>query len=146
MAYPFYFPRVRTLIGQDRALLVLVPEAERLRALTGRLACVLPPALARACQVVAVRDGEALVLCGNGAAAARVRSQAAAAVRALTTPATPVERLKVRVQADWARPDRPEKPVLGRAALSAWDELDQALPDGALKAAVERLLARHRRR
>lgn len=146
MAYPTHFKRVRALIGQERALAVLLPEAERLHELNGRLAHALPSAVARACQVVAVRDGEALIYCGNGAAAARVRSQAAAVARALTSAAQPVDRLKVRVQADWARPDRPEKAGLGRGALTAWDALEHELPDGALKAAVDRLLAHHRRR
>lgn len=145
MAYPFYFQRVRALLGRDPTLAVLLPEAERLRVLNGRLAQALPPALARACQVAAVRNGEAVVVCGNGAAAARVRSQATSLARTLTAPAWPVERIKVRVQADWARPERRAKPGLGAAALQAWDELEHALPDGALKAAVDRLLARHRR-
>ena len=104
------------------------------------------PSLARACQVVAVRDGEALILCGGGAAAARVRSQAVAAARALTSPAWPVDRLKVRVQADWARSERPQKAGLGQGALQAWDRLEHALPEGDLKVAVDRLLAHHRRR
>ncbi|NTV97203.1 MAG: hypothetical protein HGA75_17605 [Thiobacillus sp.] len=52
----------------------------------------------------------------------------------------------MRVQAVWARPDRPEKAGLGRGALTAWDALEHELPDGPLKAAVDRLLAHHRRR
>lgn len=139
MAFPSTPRRVRAFIGQDRALAVLLPEAERLRELNGRLARLLPKAVARVCQVVAARDGDALVYCGSGAAAARVRSQAAGLARALA-----VEAVRVRVQADWARPERPPKAGLGRRALAAWDELEQALPEGDLKQAVDRLIARHR--
>lgn len=146
MAFPSAFQRVRVLIGQDRQLAVLLPEARRLRELNERLARVLPRAVAAACQVVAVSGGEALVLCGNGAAASRLRSQANSVARALSTEAQPVDRIKARVQADWARPERPEKKGLGRGALTAWDELEHELPDGDLKSAVDRLLAHHRRR
>lgn len=145
MAYQSPLQRVRSLIGQDRTLAVLLPEARRLNALNERLVKVLPRAVARACQVVAVANGEALILCGNGAAASRVRSQANGVARALTTDTQPVDRLKVRVQADWARPDRPEKAGLGRGALAAWDELEHELPEGDLKSAVDHLLRHHRK-
>jgi hypothetical protein len=140
------FQRVRALIGQDKTLAVLLPEARRLRALNLRLGRELPKAVAAACQVVAVTDGEALILCGNGTASARVRGMASTVARALSTDALPVDRLKVRVRADWARPDRPEKAGLGRGALKAWDTLEHELPEGALKSAIDRLLDRHRPR
>jgi hypothetical protein len=136
--------RVRTLIGQDRGLAVLLPEAERLQELNRRLGLALPPAVARACRVVGVANGEARVACDNGAAASRLRSQATTAAKALTSAACPVDRLRVRVQADWSRPDRPPKRGMDRAALVAWDELDRDLPEGGLKAAVERLISHHR--
>lgn len=138
------FQRVRSLIGQDRGLAVLLPEARRLRELDGLLARVLPAGLGGQCRVVAVRNGEALILCGSGGAAARVRSMAPTLARALNTEPQPVDRIKVKVMADWSRADRPEKAGLGRRALTAWDTLEQGLPDGALKAAIDRLLKHHR--
>jgi hypothetical protein len=141
MAFPSPFKRVRALIGQDRTLAVLLPEAARLRELNGRLAQALPPAVARACQVAALNGGEALIYCGNGAAASRVRGQAASLARALA-----VDSVKVRMRADWARPDRPAKAGLGQGALKAWDELEHELPEGDLKQAIDRLLDHHRRR
>jgi uncharacterized membrane protein len=146
MAFKSPLQRVRVLIGQERTLAVLLPEARRLRELDIRLARVLPRAVAKACQVVAVAGGEALILCGNGAAASRLRSQATSVARALSSDTQPVDRIKVRVQADWARPDKPEKSGMDRGALVAWDELEHELPDGDLKSAVDRLLAHHRRR
>ncbi len=144
MATPPSFQRIRKLIGQDRALAVLLPEAERLRDLNLRLARALPSAVARACRVMAVINGEARIACDSGAAASRLRSQATTAARALASDACPVDRLKVRVEASWSRPERPEKRGLGRGALSAWDELDRELPQSELKLAVESLLRHHR--
>lgn len=144
MAKPYSLQRLRTLIGQERTLAVLLPEAERLRELNSRLARVLPAAVARSCQVVAVAAGEARIYCASGAAASRVRSLATTLARELAAPNHPVERIKVRVQADWSRPDRPEKPGMAPTALVAWDELDRELPSGGLKEAVEHLIRHHR--
>lgn len=137
--------RIRTLIGQDRSLAALVPEAERMRDLNRRLGRVLPSALARACRVVAVANGEARVVCDSGTAASRLRSLATSTARALSSETCPVERVRVRVQADWSRPEPREKPGLGRRALDAWDELEHELPDGDLKSAIDRLIAHHRK-
>lgn len=137
--------RVRGLLQQDRSLAVLLPEAERLRDLDRRLAQLLPAAVARLCRVASLVDGQLTVQCSNGAAATRLRNVSASVQRALATAGTPVERLRVQVRADWSRPERPEKPGMGRAALAAWDELDRELPDSPLRAAVERLVKHQRR-
>ncbi len=62
--------------------------------------------------------------------------------RALDQADTPVAAVKVKVRADWSLPERPEKHDLPAAALDAFRELENTLPDGELKDAVERLLAR----
>jgi hypothetical protein len=144
MAIQQSFQRIRKLIGQDRGLAVLLPEAERLRDLNLRLARALPAAVTRACRVVAVVNGEARIFCDSGAAASRLRSQATTAARALSSDTCPVDRLKVRVEASWSRTERPEKRGLGRGALNAWDDLDRTLPESELKSAVESLLRHHR--
>lgn len=135
--------RLRGLLRQDKTLAVLLPEAERLRALNLRFERAVPTAIARACRVGALSAGTATVYCRHGAAAARVRSLGSSLMRALGTAQTPVEAIKVKVRADWATPSRPEKPGLGRAALSAWENLSTELGDGELKQAVERLLRHH---
>jgi hypothetical protein len=136
--------RVRGLLREDRTLAVLLPEAERLRELNGLFARSVPKAVARACQVAAVKDGEAQVYCGNGSAAARLRSLSATVSKALAAGGAPVSGLRVRVRADWSLPERSAKPGMGRQALAAWGELDGALAEGELKSAVDRLL-RHQR-
>lgn len=137
--------RVSGLLQADRGLAVALPEAERLAALQRRFAGVVPKAVALACRVAAIQGDAALVFCANGAAASRVRAQARGVARALAQVDTPVATVKVKVRADWSLPERPEKHDLPAAALGAFRELEDTLPDGELKDAVERLLARRAR-
>lgn len=138
--------RVRGLLQADRTFAVALPEAERLAGLNRRFATVVPAAVARACRVAAILGDAALVYCANGAAASRVRAQAKGVARALATEDAPVVSLKVKVRADWSLPERPEKRDMPAAALGAFRDLDRHLPEGALKDAVERLLARRKTR
>lgn len=145
MAYrPSPLQRIRGILRGDPTLAVALPEAERLRELNRRFAGVVPPAVARACRVAAIQGETALIYCANGAAASRVRSQATGVGRALTRPDAPVLAVKVKVRADWTLPEKREKTGLGPAALNAFRELDDTLPEGDLKAAVDALLARRR--
>lgn len=141
---PFSLERVRSVLARERGLALLLPEADRLAELNRRLARALPPAVAAACRVAAVQGATALVYCGNGAAASRLRSQAKTLAARLADAATPIDDLKVKLRADWNLTPKPAKPDMATAALQAWREFDAELPDGALKAAVDRLLARRR--
>lgn len=134
--------RLERWLRHEPALVRLLPEAERIAALNRRLERALPPALARQCRVAIVRAGVAWLHCANGSAASRVRSQARRLAADLSSPAWPIDSVRVRVCADWGRPARPPKPGIGRAGLAAWRALGASLPEGALKAAVTRLLAR----
>lgn len=136
--------RLRSLLGAERQFSVALPEAERMAGLNRRFAGVVPAAVARACAVAAVQGETAVIFCGNGAAASRVRAQAKGVARALSRKDAPVSSLRVKVRADWSVPERPEKQDMPRAGLKAFRDLDATLPDGELKNAVERLLA-HRR-
>jgi hypothetical protein len=136
--------RLRGLFQADRLFAVALPEAERLAALNRAFAGVVPKAVARACRVAAIQAETALVFCADGAAASRVRAQAKGVAQALSRNEVPVSALRVKVRADWSLPAPPEKQDLPKTALRAFQALDQDLPDGALKDAVERLLARRR--
>jgi hypothetical protein len=94
--------------------------------------------------VAAIQGDTALVYCANGSAASRVRAQAQGVARALAQADMPVAAIKVKVRADWSLPEPPEKKDMSAAGLAAFRELEHDLPDGALKDAVERLLARRR--
>jgi hypothetical protein len=136
--------RLHGLLAAERQFAVALPEAERMAGLNRRFAGVVPGAVARACSVAAIQGETAIVFCGNGAAASRVRAQAKGVARALSRPEAPVTSVRVKVRADWSLPERPEKQDMPRAGVQAFRDLDAQLPDGDLKAAVERLLA-HRR-
>jgi hypothetical protein len=136
--------RLRALLRDTPALAVALPEAERLWELNRSFAAVVPKAVARACCVAAIQGDTALIQCSNGAAAARVRSQAGGVGRALTRPQAPVLAVKVKVRADWAEPERKAKAGMSAAGVTAFRELDDRLPEGDLKAAIDALLA-HRR-
>lgn len=137
--------RLRGLIRSERALAVLIPEAERLARLDRLMASALPTAIARRSRVMALDGDTLLVHCDNGAVASRVRSQAASLARMLSTETHPVGHLKVKVRADWSVAEKPEKARLGASALSALDTLEDALPEGGLKAALARMIERQRR-
>jgi hypothetical protein len=142
--YPAQPIRLRGLLKENAGLAALLPEAERLRELNRLFARAVGPVLARACRVAAVQGGAAVVYCGNGAAAARLRAQSATVCRALAGGPAPVTELKIKLRADWAQPIRPEKPGMGKTAIRAWEELESSLDDPELKAAIARLL-RHQR-
>ncbi len=136
--------RLRGLLQAERQFAVALPEAEQLASLNRSFAGVVPKAVARACRVAAIQSETAMVFCSNGAAASRVRAQAKGVAQALSRAGMPVTAVKVRVRADWTLPVLPEKQELPTTALRAFRELDDTLPEGDLKAAVERLLARRR--
>lgn len=141
---PFPLVRLHGLLAAERQFAVALPEAERMAGLNRRFAGVVPAAVARACAVAAIQGETAIVFCGNGAAASRVRAQAKGVARALSRAEAPVNSVRVKVRADWSVPERPEKTGMSAAGVRAFRDLDSVLPDGDLKAAVERLLA-HRR-
>ncbi|MEW5894023.1 MAG: DciA family protein [Pseudomonadota bacterium] len=136
--------RLRGLLKENAGLAALLPEAERLRELNRRFARAVGPVLARACRVAALQGDAAVVYCGNGAAAARLRAQSATVCRALADGNAPVSELKIKLRADWAQAPRPEKTGMGSQALAAWEALESSVADPELKAAIARLL-RHQR-
>lgn len=133
---------LRGLLAAEPQFAVALPEAERMARLNHLFAGVVPAAVARACAVAAIQGQTAIVFCGNGAAASRVRAQAKGVAKVLGRADAPVTGLRVKVRADWSVPDRPEKQDMSAAGLKAFRDLDASLPDGDLKAAVERLLSR----
>ena len=135
---------MRGLLQSDRAFAVALPEAERLARLNRCFAAALPKAVGRVCVVAAIQGDTALVHCANGAAASRVRAQAKGLARLLAEAGEPVAAVKVKVRADWVFPEPPAKQDMPSAALEAFKDLENHLPEGDLRDAVERLLARRR--
>ena len=144
VTHPSPLIRLRGLLQAERQFAAALPEAERLRDLNRRFAGVVPKSVARACLVAALRGETAILVCAKGAAASRVRAPATGVARALSRNDAPGLDIKVKVRADWAMPAPPEKHDLPEAALDAFRDLGRHLPEGDLKAAVERLLSRRR--
>ncbi len=138
--------RVRGLLSEDRALAVLLPQARRLAELNRRFCRAVPKGLVQSCRVAALDGETAVIFCSHGAAAARLRNQAATVAKGLSTSGAAVSHIKVKVRADWQTPERPGKAGMNQAALDAWQSLETALPDGGLRSAVARLLGHHARR
>ena len=136
--------RLRGLLAAEGAWAAALPEAQRMAELQRRFAGVVPSAVARACRVASIQGDTAHVFCANGAAASRVRAQAKGLARLLAEAGEPVAAVKVKVRADWAFPELPAKQDMPSAALEAFKDLENHLPEGDLRDAVERLLARRR--
>ena len=141
---PFPLLRLRGLLRAEPQFAVALPEAEQLFDLNRRFAGIVPAAVARACHIAAVRDEIALIYCANGAAASRVRAQSKGVAAALSRPDAPVGGLKVKIRADWNVPPPPEKHDIPVAGLNAFQALEDSLPAGDLKTALERLINRRR--
>ncbi|OYY94301.1 MAG: hypothetical protein B7Y41_08255 [Hydrogenophilales bacterium 28-61-23] len=143
---PFQLVRVSGLLQAQQQLAVALPEAERMFELNRRFAGVVPPAVARACTVAALQGDVALIFCANGAAASRVRAQAKGVASVLSRADAPIGSLKVKIRADWSVPTPAEKQDIPTVGLNAFKQLENSLPDGALKTALERLISRRQRR
>jgi hypothetical protein len=142
---PFPLIRIRGLLQAEHQFAVALPEAERMFALNRRFASVVPPAVARACQIAMLQGEVAIIFCANGAAASRVRAQSKGIASVLTRADAPVNSIKVKIRADWSVPPPPEKHDIPVAGINAFKALQANLPDGELKSALERLLSRRGR-
>lgn len=136
---------VRRLLASDRSLAVALPEAELLAALNRRLAAQVPAAVASVCRVAGLQAQTVVVYCAHGSAASRLRAQATSLAEALSSPKTPVSEVKIRIRADWAVAERPEKHDLSPTALEAFECLESVLPENPLRDAVQQLLNRRRK-
>ena len=101
--------KIRDLLTPHRRrftpLQKLLDQADRQDAWTRELRAVLPDSYHSACRVVDIRGEALIVLCSDGAAATRVRFEAATIVRQLNVLShySRVTRLEVRVsRAGWS--------------------------------------------
>ncbi len=120
-------------------------QAQALAALQKRFDAALPARFRGEAQVVALEEGELRVLCANGAIASRLRLEAQQLADALQKRGLAVRRVSLKVQPANPRkaaPRRP-KPPLPAAARQAFASAGEQLPDGEVKAALQRLLKHH---
>lgn len=137
---------MRGLLAADRTLSVALPEAELLAGFNRRLAEQVPAGVARACRVASLQGQTVVVFCANGSAASRLRAQAVSLAAALSTSKTPVSEVKIKIRADWAEAETPEKHDLSPTALEAFECLESVLPESDLRDAVQKLIERRRKK
>ena len=123
----------------------LLPQAEKLLALRGRVAALLPPNL-RAGTEVANSKGEVLVLqADNNAVAAKLKHHAPGILSGLAHAGYHYQQLKVDVRPAAER-DAPARRMrlIPDAAGAALSRLEGQLPDGPLRDAVHKLARKTR--
>lgn len=129
----------------DDKLSALLPAATRMASLQSDCAALLPD-MFRACAVLQFAEGQLVLAVPNAAIAARLRQKLPKLQESLGQRGWQVSnvRLKVQVGAIVPRTVYVKQAVLPALGLSAMADLESALDDSPLKAALSRLL-RHQR-
>ena len=127
-----------------KALSVRARRARELHALYLRCA---PPELGASSRVKALRNGTLVVAATNAATAAKLKQLAPTVIAAIRKSEPEVIALKVEmdVTGRYERRVAPAKKPLGDKALEQFDALAKSMPESGLKAAVTRLVRRHKR-
>ena len=120
--------------------------ARRLLAWQAAVDRALPGELRGAVVVAGWRDGMLMLACGSGAAASRLRQLAPRLIKTLAE-AGDVQDLRVRVvpHLQLARPVKAARRPLSDRALGELEQASQDLDDGPLRAALQRMVRRHRK-
>ncbi|MEW6131628.1 MAG: DciA family protein [Pseudomonadota bacterium] len=125
-----------------------VRQAQALAALQKHFDAALPARFRGEAQVVALEEGELRILCRNGAIASRLRLEAQNLADALQKRGLAVRRVSVKVQPGNSRkapPPRSKQP-LPAAAKQAFESASEAMEEGEVKAALQKLLRHHQPR
>ena len=119
----------------------------RLEALQRASRSILPAALAGSCRLAFADDGSVVFLADNGAVAAKLRQLTARMTAHLSALDREVTGMRVEVQprGNFSHKQSPPPRTMDPSAIDAFSRLSQALPEGPLKEAVDRLLV-HRTR
>lgn len=125
----------------------LARQAAHLMALQRLYAELVPAALARSSQVVSLRGETLHVAATNGAVAAKLRQMAPGLAERIHKQDQHVKQIHVAVQGNRAESRTPtaKRARLSPGALPAITALADRVDDPDLRAALERMAARHRR-
>ena len=118
----------------------------RLLAWQAALEGALPEELRGAVLVAGWRDGTLTLACGSGARASRLRQAAPQLMRALAETGE-IRELRVRVMPhlQFAPPLKPARRPLSDHTLEELEQASRRLDEGPLRAALQRMVRRHRR-
>jgi hypothetical protein len=135
------------ILSAESDLQPLLAKARDLRALAGLIDAFLPPDLARQARVGNFREGDVLLVTGNGAAAAKLRLLAPSLSKFLSKQERwQVNSVSVRVQPNrsQAAAVAPKKSVyLSTPTLDSLRALHEAMRASPARAALGKLLQRH---
>lgn len=133
----------------DVSMARLAVHASHLQKLQQILEKYLPSMLARSCRVANFKLGTVIIHAENGAIAAKLRQMAPRMSAAFQREGEQVAEIRIKVQPLEISPEhkhQPQAAVLGEDSRARLDHLADTLPDGPLKAALEKLVLHSRPR
>lgn len=140
--------RARTLgdyLNSDEAMARLSAHAGHLQTLQRSFEKAVPAMLARSCRVANFKQGVVIIHAENGAVAAKLRQIAPSLSEDFRLRGEQVTEIRIKVQPlDVALQQRqvPRSSSLGEAGRASIGRLSASLPEGALRTALEGLVAR----
>jgi len=141
--------KIGDVLANSSDLQALARQAQGLKVLELFLLESTPAALASASRVANLKSGTLVILAENAAVAAKLRQLAPRLLLHFRERGVEVTGIRVDVQVKTHKikaEDDVTKPALPPDAIKEFSALADALPDSSLKSAIERLVARGRRR
>lgn len=133
----------------DESMARLAVHASRLQKLQQILEKTVPSLLARSCRVANFKLGVLVIHAENGAVAAKLRQMAPSMSATFQSAGEQIAEIRIKVQPqEIAHEHKPhaQAAILGEDSRARIDHLADTLPDGPLKAALEKLVLRSRPR
>ena len=135
------------LFGTTETLKALKARVKRLTELQSLYVRTAPRELAGSSRVKGCRAGTLFVFADNAAVAAKLKQLAPRLLAAIRENEPEINQIRIEVQVggrEGVSGAKTRKKPLSEATVRRFDELAEAIPDGALKAAISRLAARHK--
>ncbi len=139
---------IAKLLGATSELKALSARARRLRELQTLYAGSAPPELACSSRVKNLRAGTLLISADNAAIAAKLKQLGPTLLASLRKSEAEITAIKIEVQVSGALRERvpqSKKTPLTTDAIQEFESLAKRVPDGQLKAALTRMVRRHKK-
>jgi len=137
--------RLNALLGSTPELKKLAQTARQIEGLQRQYRAIVPALLLQGSHVMRYENGRLILAADNGAVASKLRQLAPQLISSFRTRGCEVTGIQIQVQVTPAPPRTPVAPrELGPRGQLALDDLARSLPEGELRAAVERLSRRRR--
>jgi hypothetical protein len=132
--------RLNALLGSTPELKKLAQTAHQIEGLQRQYQAIAPASLLQGSHVMRYDNGRLILAADNGAVASKLRQLAPQLISSFRTRGCEVTGIQIQVQVNAAPPRTPPTPrKLGPQGQMALDDLAHSLPEGKLRAAVERL-------